>query len=129
MPDSNLESVTLDDASAISLLDQIRAAIADNDAANARVYAYRMLEDDALALLEDLEPLELSRLFVILGDEALAALLARLDERDAARILTRMSRSSEISFAMPRHMAARASSSALEAARLASSRPLVAPVR
>ena len=53
--------------------------------------ADRMLEDDALALLEDLEPAELSVLFAILGDESLAALLSRLDDRDAARILTRMS--------------------------------------
>ena len=49
-----------------------------------------MLEADALALLEDLTPAELSRLFAILGDETLAVLLARLDVRDAARILARM---------------------------------------
>ena len=50
-----------------------------------------MLEDDALALLEDLTPEELSRLFAFLGDEALATLLARLDNNDAAHILSRMS--------------------------------------
>lgn len=74
-----------------TLLDQIRDAIATGDVAQARHFADRMLEEDALALLEDLEPVELSRLFSFLGDETLAVLLARLDDRDAARILSRMS--------------------------------------
>ncbi|MBA2467840.1 MAG: magnesium transporter [Chloroflexia bacterium] len=79
-----------DDLDTRSLLQSIRAAIAEGDVDLARLCANRMLEDDALALLEDLEPGELSRLFTFLGDEALAGLLARLDDRDAARILTRM---------------------------------------
>lgn len=74
-----------------SLLDQIRAAITSGDVDAARHLADRMLEEDALALLEDLEPAELSLLFAFLGDESLAALLSRLDDRDAARILGRMS--------------------------------------
>lgn len=73
------------------LLDQIRAAVASGDAESARSCARRMLEDDALALLEDLSAEELSRLFAVLGDETLATLLARLDDRDAAGILGRMS--------------------------------------
>ena len=60
-----------------SLLESIRAAIADGDAEQARLCANRMLEDDALALLEDLEPGELTRLFTFLGDEALAARCGR----------------------------------------------------
>jgi magnesium transporter len=74
-----------------TLLDQIRVAIANGDVEAARHLADRMLEEDALALLEDLQPIELSRLFSFLGDESLAALLSRLDDRDAARILSRMS--------------------------------------
>lgn len=82
--------IALDDVDVRSLLDSIRTAIAEGDVEAARLCANRMLEDDALALLEDLEPYELTRLFTFLGDEALAVLLARLDDRDAARILTRM---------------------------------------
>lgn len=85
---------TLQDAGATtepSLLDGLRDAVAAGDADLARALAARMLEEDALALLEDLAPAELSRLFSILGDEALADLLARLDDRDAAGILSRMS--------------------------------------
>lgn len=74
-----------------TLLSSIRSAVADGDVERARLLANRMLEDDALALLEDLEPVELSRLFTFLGDESLAVLLSRLDDRDAAHILTRMS--------------------------------------
>jgi magnesium transporter len=73
-----------------SLLEQLREAVAAGDGDLARALAARMLEEDALALLEDLEPDELTRLFAILGDEALAELLARLDDRDAAGILSRM---------------------------------------
>lgn len=73
------------------LLDLIRAAIVEGDAERARGYARRMVEEDALALLEDLSAEELSRLFASLGDETLALLLARLDDRDAAGILSRMS--------------------------------------
>lgn len=75
----------------VSLLDGIRAAVAAGDGGQARACASRMLEEDALALLEDLQPVELSRLFAILGDESLAQLLARLDDRDAAGILAKMS--------------------------------------
>ncbi len=75
----------------ITLLEEIRSAVAQGDVEWARACANRMLEDDALALLEDLTPEELSRLFVFLGDESLAVLLSRLDNRDAAHILTRMS--------------------------------------
>lgn len=74
-----------------SLLDEIRAAVAKGDVERARSCANRMLEDDALALLEDLSTEELSRLFVFLGDESLAVLMSRLNDRDAAHILTRMS--------------------------------------
>jgi magnesium transporter len=73
-----------------SLLDQIRDAVAVGDVERARACARRMLEDDALALLEDLSPEELSRLFAFLGEESLATLLARLDVHDAASILGRM---------------------------------------
>ena len=73
-----------------SLLDELREAVRAGDVARARACANRMLEVDALALLEDLKPAELSRLFAILGDETLAVLLSRLDDRDAARILARM---------------------------------------
>ena len=74
-----------------TLLDRIRAAVAAGDGDLARALAAQMFEEDALALLEDLAPAELSRLFAILGDETLAELLARLDDRDAAGILSRMS--------------------------------------
>lgn len=74
-----------------SLLEGIRDAVAAGDPDRARSCASRMLEEDALALLEDLQPVELSRLFAILGDESLAVLLGRLDDRDAAGILTKMS--------------------------------------
>ncbi|HEV2128495.1 MAG TPA: magnesium transporter [Thermomicrobiales bacterium] len=72
------------------LIEQIRVAVAERDVERARGLARRMVEDDALALLEDLSPDELSRLFAFLGDESLALLLSRLDDRDAAGILTRM---------------------------------------
>ncbi|MEJ7763635.1 MAG: magnesium transporter [Thermomicrobiales bacterium] len=73
-----------------TLLGDLREAVARGDPDLARSLAARMLEEDALALLEDLQPAELSRLFAILGDESLAQLLARLDDRDAAGILSRM---------------------------------------
>lgn len=88
-PDTDVSLATsIDDA---PLLNQIRAAIAEGDAVRARGYARRMVEEDALALLENLSAAELSRLFASLGDETLALLLARLDDRDAAGILGRMS--------------------------------------
>ena len=90
MPGTSEETVVVTETAEDSLLDQIRAAIAVGDVEAARLCANRMLEDDALALLEDLEPGELTVLFTILGDEGLATLLSRLDDRDAARILTRM---------------------------------------
>lgn len=74
-----------------TLIDAIRAAVATKDVERARELANRMLDDDALALLEDLTPPELSSLFAFLGDETLAILLSRLDVRDAAGILIRMS--------------------------------------
>ena len=73
-----------------TLLGDLREAVATGNPDLARSLAARMLEEDALALLEDLQPAELSRLFAILGDESLAQLLARLDDRDAAGILSRM---------------------------------------
>lgn len=75
---------------ALPLLDELQAAIASDDRTRARQLAARLLEEDALALLKDLDPAALSRLFRILGDETLADLLERLDERDAADILERM---------------------------------------
>lgn len=77
--------------SADSLLEDLRAAIAARNAEHARYLAERMLDDDALELLEDLTPRELTHLFAFLGEEALGTLLARLDHRDAAHILSRMS--------------------------------------
>ena len=74
-----------------TLLEAIRSAVASKDVGRARDLAHRMLEEDALALLEDLTPVELGRLFAFLGDETLAMLLSRLDDRDAAGILIRMS--------------------------------------
>jgi magnesium transporter len=76
---------------AINVLEELRAAVAVGDAPLARRLAARLLEDDALLLLEDLDRSELSRLFDILGDEALADVVALLDERDAADVLERMS--------------------------------------
>jgi magnesium transporter len=86
-PSTRLESID----SSLSLLEQLRAAVAAGDVQRAQMCARRMLEDDALALLEDLTAEELSVLFSILGDESLADLLSRLDDRDAAGILSRMS--------------------------------------
>ena len=73
------------------LLEAIRAAIEARDADQARLLAGRMLDDDALELLEDLSGRELAHLFAFLGEDSLGVLLARLDHRDAAGILTRMS--------------------------------------
>lgn len=87
----DLEAAPIDEGETTSLLKDIRAAIAARDAGLARSLAMRMLEDDALELLEDLSGRELGRLFAVLGDETLAVLLARLDDRDAAGILMRMS--------------------------------------
>lgn len=84
-----MQQATLE--AAATLLDDLRDAVAHGDRARAQALARFMLERDALALLEDLTGPELSRLFAILGDEVLAELLGRLDERDAARILSRMS--------------------------------------
>jgi len=89
MPADNDGGVAVDTTP--TLLEDIRLAIAENDAELARQLAHRMLDDDALELLEDLDARELTRLFAFLGDESLAILLARLDDRDAAGILTRMS--------------------------------------
>lgn len=73
------------------LLDALRAAIDNRDEDLARQLSGRMLDDDALELLEDLNGRELTRLFAFLGEESLGQLLARLDHRDAAGILMRMS--------------------------------------
>jgi magnesium transporter len=75
----------------VSLLDDLHAALAAGDGERARAHAEQLVEEDALLLLDGLNPAELSRLFVILGDEALGDLLSRLDEHDAADILERMS--------------------------------------
>jgi hypothetical protein len=68
-----------------SLLEQLRGAVADGDVEAARASARRMLEDDTLALLENLPPNQLGRLFAGLGDESLATLVGRLDDRFASR--------------------------------------------
>lgn len=81
------------DVAEIDLLDAIRTAIDTQDVDQARLLAGRMLDDDALELLEDLTGRELAHLFAFLGEDALGTLLARLDHRDAAGILTRMSSS------------------------------------
>lgn len=86
-----IETPTRHDRDDSDLLSAIRAAIDARDVEGAQRLAGRMLDDDALELLEDLSGRELSRLFAFLGEDALGALLARLDHRDAARILTRMS--------------------------------------
>lgn len=87
------EQIQTGDLAEMDLLEAIRAAIAARDADEARLLAGRMLDHDALELLEDLSGNELARLFAFLGEDALGALLARLDHRDAAGILTRMSSS------------------------------------
>ena len=79
------------DMSGDDLLNAIRTAIEERDADAARLLAGRMLDADALVLLEDLSGRELTKLFAFLGEDTLGALLARLDHRDAAGILTRMS--------------------------------------
>ena len=92
--DADADIMTMDRPDSVdddTLLEDIRVAIGERDVERARHLAHRMLEDDALELLEDLTGRELSRLFAVLGDEALATLLARLDDRDAAGILIRMS--------------------------------------
>jgi magnesium transporter len=91
MPGTEYEPGTLEPTETdLTLLEQIREAVAAGDVERAQMCARRMLEDDALALLEDLTAEELSVLFSILGDESLASLLSRLDDRDAAGILSRM---------------------------------------
>lgn len=87
------EQVSDSDVLETDLLNAIRTAIDARDAEQARLLAGRMLDDDALELLEDLSGRELAHLFAFLGEDALGALLARLDHRDAAGILTRMSSS------------------------------------
>jgi magnesium transporter len=83
--------VERDVAKAIPVLESLRQAVVDGNSVQAKELAARLVEEDALALLEDLPESELSRLFHILGDEALAEVLSRLDDRDAADILERMS--------------------------------------
>lgn len=73
------------------ILESLRDAVAAGNSARAQALAARLVDDDALTLLEDLTTSELSRLFNILGDEALAEVLSRLEDRDAADILERMS--------------------------------------
>lgn len=87
------ETVQEADVSEKDLLEAIRTAIDEQNSEQARLLAGRMLDDDALELLEDLSGRELAHLFAFLGEDALGALLARLDHRDAAGILTRMSSS------------------------------------
>src|SRR5688500_19168945 len=87
-PAASLPDATGSDESV--LLERIREALAAGDGDRARDLAGRMLEEDALALLEDLEPAELSVLFATLGDEILAELLGSLDDRDADGILSLM---------------------------------------
>jgi magnesium transporter len=84
-------STEMESENAAPVLESLRAAVAAGDTALARTLAASLVDDDALALLEDLTTSELSRLFNILGDEALAEVLSRLEDRDAADILERMS--------------------------------------
>ncbi len=91
---ANLTELPLENGvSEPDLLEAIRTAIDERNVDQARRLAGRMLDDDALELLEDLTGRELAHLFAFLGEDALGALLARLDHRDAAGILTRMSSS------------------------------------
>lgn len=85
---TELQSDTLNED---TLLEDLRTAIAEKDEERAQLLAGRMLDDDALELLEDLNGRELTRLFAFLGEETLGQLLARLDHRDAAHIINRMS--------------------------------------
>jgi magnesium transporter len=84
-------SVERDAARVLPVLESLREALAQGENEHARELASRLVEEDALAFLKDLPESELSRLFHIFGDEALAEILSRLDERDAADILERMS--------------------------------------
>jgi len=84
-------SVERDSGQIITVLESLRQAVAKGDSDMARELAARLVEEDALSLLLHLPERELSRLFDIVGDEALAEVLSRLDERDAADILEHMS--------------------------------------
>src|SRR5215217_5970474 len=76
---------------AVPLLVELHAALAVGDSFRARALAEKLVEEDALLLLEGLNPDELSHLFTILGDESLGDLISRLNDHDAADILERMS--------------------------------------
>src|SRR5215218_7373226 len=76
---------------AVPLLVELHAALAVGNSFRARALAEKLVEEDALLLLEDLNPDELSHLFTILGDESLGDLISRLNDHDAADILERMS--------------------------------------
>jgi magnesium transporter len=76
---------------AVPLLVELHAALAVGDSPRARALAEQLVEEDALLLLEGLNPDELSHLFTILGDESLGDLISRLDDHDAADVLERMS--------------------------------------
>ena len=76
---------------AIPILESLQAALLAGDSERAKEFAARLVEEDALLLLEDLQESELSRLFDILGDESLGELLTVLHEREAADVLERMS--------------------------------------
>ena len=71
-------------------LDRLRAAIAAGDQIEAQARARQLLEEDADDLLIGLEPVELGRLFDVLGDEELGALISRLHDADAADVLERL---------------------------------------
>src|SRR3712207_5875665 len=78
-------------AVAVPLLDELHAALAEGDGARARALAEQLVDEDALLLVEGLDPGHLIHLFALLGDESLGDLLSRLDEHDAADILEQMS--------------------------------------
>src|ERR1041384_6912436 len=75
---------------ALPLLEELHAALAAGDSVRARQLAEQLVEEDALILLEGLNPDELSNLFAILGDVSLGDLISRLDDHDAADVLERM---------------------------------------
>ncbi len=84
-------SVEREQDEATPILERLREAVASGDSFRAKELASRLVEEDALELLEDLSRSELSRLFNTLGDEALAEVLSLLEDRDAADVLERMS--------------------------------------
>ena len=71
-------------------LARLRAAIDAGNQIEAQAAAGQLLEADAEELLIDLDPVDLSRLFDVLGDEELGELVSRLHDADAADVLERL---------------------------------------